>query len=43
MDQGQTTLDLVDTKPGKNKEILLHDEAVRYGRPARPGVSSERR
>ena len=26
---GQTTLSLVETKPGKNKEILLHYEAVR--------------
>src|SRR5262249_993097 len=26
---GQTTLSLIETKPGKNKEILLHYEAVR--------------
>ena len=26
---GQTTLSLVETKPGKNREILLHYEAVR--------------
>jgi dihydrofolate reductase len=27
MTEGQTTLDLIETKPGKNKEILLHYEA----------------
>ncbi|HEY2916776.1 MAG TPA: dihydrofolate reductase family protein [Candidatus Limnocylindrales bacterium] len=29
MTSGQTTLSLVETKPGKNKEILLHYEALR--------------
>jgi dihydrofolate reductase len=27
--EAQTTLNLIETKPGKNKEILLHYEAVR--------------
>ena len=31
--KGQTTLNLVETKPGEDKEIMLHYEAVRGFRP----------
>jgi dihydrofolate reductase len=33
MKKGQTTLNLVETKPGEDKEIMLHYEAVKGFRP----------
>jgi dihydrofolate reductase len=33
LNKGQTTLNLVETKPGEDKEIMLHYEAVKGFRP----------